>query len=217
MMRDTGEARMALRSAMVALAALGLDGCATASRLADAAAHPLDAIGLGSATAVPDAAGAPAELPRLPPARAHRIRLEIDAADNLNADAQGRGLALILRIYRLRDTTAFLQAPLETFLDAAREREALAGELVDVHELVLKPGQPFAAQELLDADASALGIVALYRHAAPYRWRLAFRADLAERTGIRIGAHACALSVTAGLDGNDGAGRPLVQLPPSCR
>ena len=64
--------------------ALTLVACAAASRVVEA---PLEAVGLTKPA--PQAATAPP---------VHRVRLRIEAAANLNADDQGRGLALVARL-----------------------------------------------------------------------------------------------------------------------
>jgi type VI secretion system protein VasD len=43
-----------------------------------------------------------------------------------------------------------------------------------------------------------VGVVALFHTPAAQRWRLTFPAADAERQGVTVGVHACALSVGAG-------------------
>lgn len=206
-MRDTIMARMAARTLVLALVA-ALAGCAAATRVAEIADIPLQAVGL-SKPSVP-------EPPPLPPPRIRSIAMTVDAAPDLNADGAGNGLALILQVYKLRETTAFLQTPFDTFLKPEQERTALGSDLVDRQEIVLTPGQRLAAEQQLGNESPWLGVVALFRTPAAYRWRFVFKAAEVETSGVLIGAHACALTVTAGLTGNDAGGRPLRQLPPSC-
>lgn len=210
-MRDTIEAGEAVQRIGMSLAIAGcmaIAGCAAASKVVEIADIPLQAVGL-SKPSVP----AP---PPLPPPRIRDVRLEIDAATDLNADDRGRGLALIAHVYKLRDTTAFMQTPLARFLNPDDEKTALGSDRVDVHEIVLTPGQQFETHEMLGNDSPWLGVVAFFRKPAPYRWRFVFKTDDIEKTGVRIGAHACALTVTAGLAGSDAESRPLDQLPPFC-
>ena len=58
------------------------------------------------------------------------------------------------------------------------------------------PG-PLALVGLLQF-AAYIGVVALFRAPAGQRWRVSFSASEAQKSGITIGAHACALSVGAG-------------------
>lgn len=141
----------------------------------------------------------PPELPELqkPP---RQVAIRLHASGNLNAGGGGQPLALAARIYKLRQTAAFERASYAGFLNPQTERELLGADLVDVKEVQLIPGQRYEAVESVGRDVAHIGVVALFRNPAPQRWRLAFTAPDAEKNGITIGLHACALSV---------AGQPL--------
>lgn len=166
-----------------AATALALGGCA-ASSLASAA---LDIIGVHKAPELPDAQK---------PARSVSIRLH--ASDNLNTDSSGHPLALVARIYKLRQSATFQQVAYEGFLNARTERELLGNDLLEVKEVLLVPGQRYEVVEKVSREAYFIGVVALFRAPAEQRWRLAFAADDAEKKGITVGLHACALSVGSG-------------------
>lgn len=197
------------KNLLIILFAGNLSACASVTKVTDIVDIPLQAIGVGRPS--------PPAPPSLPPPRLYKSQLEIHAAENLNADDKGRGLATVVHIYKLRNATTFMQAPYENFTSPEREKLAIGSDLIDVEELILTPGQQFESPITTTNQAPYIGIVALFRKPAPYRWRFVFKADEVEKTGIRIGAHACALTVTAGLTGNDVASRPLDQLPPFCR
>ena len=132
------------------------------------------------------------------------VHLRLYAGQNLNVDQQGRPLALVARIYKLRDATAFNQAPFETFLNPDREKQAFGNDLVDVRELLLLPGQHYEVDEGIPAGANDLGVVALFRAPGAQRWRFAFDIGRSIRSGITVGAHACAMTATEGaLVGGD--------------
>lgn len=162
-------------STLSMLIVFALAGCA-------AGGAALEAVGLRKAPELPDAQK---------PAR--KVALRLQAADKLNLDAGGHPLALVARIYTLRQSAAFEQAPYDTFLDPAREKEALGADLVAVREVTLVPGQRYEAVEKVAREANFIGIVALYNAPAPQRWRLAYAAADAERAGVSIAANACAL------------------------
>lgn len=136
----------------------------------------------------------PPELPesQQPP---RRVAIRLHASANLNAGGAGQPLALAARIYKLRQTAAFERASYGGFLNAHTERELLGADLVEVKEVQLIPGQRYEATESVGREAAHIGVVALFRNPAPQRWRLAFAASEAEKSGITIGLHACALSV----------------------
>ncbi|MGK5056542.1 type VI secretion system lipoprotein TssJ [Janthinobacterium sp. LB2P49] len=141
-------------------------------------------------------AGVAKPSPELP---ARNVSIRLHAAQRLNTDADGRPLALVARIYKLRQSAAFEHAPYDSFLDPQREKAALGADLMEVKEVLLVPGQRYEVQEKVSKEAYFIGVVALFRAPAAQRWRATFAAADAERGGITVGLHACALSV-AGMD-----------------
>lgn len=127
-----------------------------------------------------------------------RITWRLHASPSLNTLPDGQSLALLVRIYRLRSPDSFLQAPADTFGDAAREKELLGDDLISVREVQLVPGQRHEATDKLPRDIGHVGIVALFHHPAVGRWRYAFATAPSELTGIDIGVHACAMTVHGG-------------------
>jgi type VI secretion system protein VasD len=181
----------------VACAALG--GCAAAKvaddTLGNLTESLLEKTGI-KAPDVPTASAVPqAEALRLP----RKVSLRVHAGAQLNHDADRRPLSLVLRIYTLKSSSAFLQAPYEVFTSAAREKEYLGDDVLEAQELTLVPGQHYEAEERVPRAAAAVGVVALFNAPASQRWRFAFDAADAERSGIVLGAHGCALTVSQGL------------------
>lgn len=170
----------------------------------------------GVANAALEAAGLrkPAELPEAqqPP---RQVALRLHAADKLNVDEKGDSLALVARIYKLKQAAAFERAPFDSFLDPAAEKRTLGADLVEVEEVTLVPGQHLELNEKLSREAGYLGVVALYHAPAASRWRLAFSAADAERAGVTIGLHACAMSVGAGAQASTEA--PLTLASVRCQ
>ncbi|QJE02858.1 type VI secretion system lipoprotein TssJ [Massilia forsythiae] len=126
------------------------------------------------------------------------VALHLHAAKRLNLDPRGQSLALLVRVYKLRQRAAFEQAPYAAFLSPQAEREALGADLVEVKEFTLVPGQRLDLNEKLARDASYIGVVALFHSPARDGWRLAFAAADAEQAGVTLGLHACAMSAGAG-------------------
>jgi type VI secretion system protein VasD len=148
--------------------------------------------------------------PPLPEAQQppRKVTLRLHAAKRLNLDARGQSLALLVRVYKLRQRTAFEQAPYAAFLSAQQEREALGADLVEVRELTLVPGQQLELKETLPRDAGWIGVVALFHSPLQQGWRLAFAAPQAEQSGVTVGLHACAMSAS-GAEEAGGTARPL--------
>jgi len=183
---------------MIAASSLALlAGCA-ASSIANTA---LELVGIRKPPELPES--------QLPP---RKVDIRLHASSSLNTDPSGRPLALVARIYKLRQTSAFEQMSYESFLNTHTEHEALGNDLLEVKEVLLIPGQHYEVQEKVQREAAYIGVVALFRAPAEQRWRLSFAAADAEKSGITVGAHACALSIGAGA-GPLGDSRPALNEP----
>jgi type VI secretion system protein VasD len=158
-----------------------LAGCANGA--GPSAAGLLEATGLRKPPPIPES--------QLPP---RSVAVRLHAAKRLNVDARGQPLALLVRVYKLRQRTAFEQAPYSAFLSPQSERESLGADLLEVKELTLVPGQQLELNEKLTREAGWLGVVALFHAPQPQGWRVAVSAPDAEQAGVTIGLHACAMS-----------------------
>jgi type VI secretion system protein VasD len=141
---------------------------------------------------------APADAPADKAAALVKVPLRLHAGQVLNTDESGNSLSLVARIYKLKDGDAFLQAPYDAFKDPATEKAALGDALIEVKEVMLKPGGKFEAIQVLAPEAQNIGIVALFRSPAEQHWRFMFNAKDSAKAGITLGAHGCALSVAEG-------------------
>ncbi|WP_354686775.1 type VI secretion system lipoprotein TssJ [Cupriavidus necator] len=178
---------MVLCRAAVAACVVALTGCSVGGTLlAGAASGALEAVGLKPSN-VPDAQKPPREVP-----------LKLYAGANLNAASDNRPAAIVVRLYKLKDPTSFLQAPYDTFIDPQREQKTLGADLVQVREMTLIPGQRYEVMEKVSREAGSIGIVALFRDPAPQRWKFAFDTAHSEKSGVVIGLHACAMTLTVG-------------------
>lgn len=154
---------------------------------------------LGMALALA-ACGGPAKAPEvadaLKPARTVSVRLH--AATKLNTNARGQSLALVARLYKLRQSAAFEAAPYTAFLSPQAEQAAFGADLLEVKEITLVPGQKYEVLEKVSREAGYIGVVALFHKPAPQRWRLAYSAAEAEPAGVTIGVYACSMASGAG-------------------
>jgi len=166
---------LAVLAAACALAGCGSNGLAT---------QAMEATGLRKPPELPEA--------QKPP---RSVALRLHASPKLNADKRGQPLALAVRLYKLRQKDAFEQAPYSAFLNPQAEREILGPDLLEVREIMLVPGQRYEVTEKLGREAGYLAMVALFQHPAEGRWRTAVPAADAERSGVTLGLHACAMAV----------------------
>lgn len=137
------------------------------------------------------------------------VTLRLHAAKRLNIDARGQSLALLVRIYKLRQRAAFETAPYAAFGSAQAERETLGSDLVEVREVTLVPGQQLELADRMARETGYVGVVALFHSPAREGWRLAFAAADAENAGVTVGLHACAMSVGSGALASGAAVKPL--------
>jgi type VI secretion system protein VasD len=147
------------------------------------------------------------ELPELPEVQLpdRKLLWRLHASDSLNVLPTGESVALLTRIYKLRSPNAFLQAPYEVFGDPAKEKAQMGDDVIETREVQMIPGQHDEVNEKVAREVRYIGIVALYRNPSPQRWRYAFRTESAEKSGLSIGLHACAMSVQVG----EPIGQPL--------
>lgn len=179
--------QIASTTALLFSAAALLGGCAAAvPAIGSAASAALQIVGIGKPD-VPDA--------QKPP---RNLGVTLYAARNLNAATDNKPLALVVRLYALKDPTSFQQAPFDTFTDPAKEKSTLGADLLSVREITLIPGQRYNATEKVSREAQAFGIVALFRDPAMQRWKFAFDPAKSEKSGIMVGLHNCAMTVTSG-------------------
>lgn len=205
--------------ASIVISSMAISGCASAPSVPSGPAMPTmpstpsapssssDGL-LGMISSATDAALAAVGLkkPDVPPPPEipdsampdYKVNWRVYASESLNVDERGHALALVVRIYKLKSPDAFLQASYDTFGDAAKEKAVLGDDLVGVRELQLVPNQHHEATDKVAREARYIGIVALYKNALAGRWRYAFSTAAADKTGLTIGAHACALSIQVG-------------------
>lgn len=136
------------------------------------------------------------QMPRLPTER--RVALRIHAGEILNTAPGGRSLAVVVRVYGLRGTSSFTQATYAMFANGTDGRPFANEDVVSSKEIVLVPGQKYEMLEPLARDATHLAVVALFRAPDAQRWRFVFEARSAQRTGVTLGVHGCAMSVSVG-------------------
>lgn len=174
------------------LTLLSLSACETTTKALDSLGNLKDKALEATGIKTPESAMPDAALP------ARRIPLALLASPSLNIDEDGHSLALVVRLYKLKNAEAFINAPYQAFASPESEKQRLGEDLIEVREIQLVPGQQVSLTEKVAREASYLGVVALYRAPSPQRWKFAFSADAAQLTGVTLAAHACALGLVRG-------------------
>ncbi len=169
---------------LVFAACLAISGCATqGAGVKQALGKTLQAVGLKQGEA-----------------KRGELPIRLYAGDNLNSGDDGRAVALVVRVYQLREAKRFDAAAFDVFLDERREHDVLGDDLISVTEFLLTPGKRHEVLESLPEDGTHVGVVALFRAPAPTRWRLTFDTRQTDAEGITVGLHGCAMTTaSAGL------------------
>jgi type VI secretion system protein VasD len=179
-------------AALFAVATLA--GCATSGSGADTSLldKALQAVGLSK----PPLPEVPiSELPTL----SRKVTLRLHAGALLNVDAKGKELSVVTRVYKLKDSAAFMQASYEALAAATPPRDApFVQDIVEMQEFVMFPGVNRDVIESVPPQAKYLAVVALFRAPADARWRFVFETKAAAESGVTLGLHACAMSVAQG-------------------
>jgi type VI secretion system protein VasD len=126
------------------------------------------------------------------------LKISIFAGDRLNTTESEKPLSLVTKIYILRATDAFKIMSYNQGSSSEGEKAALADDLISVKEITLLPGKVFETTLKVPGDATAIGVIGLFRSPFGNRWKLAFDAKQSFESGITIGAHGCAFTVTKG-------------------
>ena len=158
------------------------------------------------------------DLPELPDAQKppRNVALKLHAGVNLNTDTSGKPLALVVRIYKLKQLQNFEQAGYDAFLNQQKEKEAIGNDLVETKEITLLPGQKYEVIEKVSKEANFIAVVALFRNPAPRRWKILFSAAEAEKAGITVGLHACAITIGAGASAAENTTANQLLAPVRC-
>lgn len=120
------------------------------------------------------AADAPVQPPPPPPTI---VNLQIGTSADLNADSNGNGAPVMLRIYELREPSSFNTA--DFFALFNDEKATLAADLARKQELLLQPGESKALSLNPGDDVQAIGLFAAFRQLDTARWR----------AGVTVKAH----------------------------
>jgi len=166
-----------------ALASTAITGCAAVSAIGAVAGLTGNAIEMAG---LKKPENAPVE-----------VKLAIHAGENLNAGA-GQPMAVVTKIYYLKNPEQFQRAPLTQLIDTAGEKAALGESMLGSRELTLTPGQRYETVEKVPKQADYIAVAGLFYAPAPMRWKYVFKVESVEDDGIVLGAHACALTVATG-------------------
>lgn len=107
--------------------------------------------------------------PQAQAAKKIKVKGEIQTAEDLNPDYQGRPSPVNLIIFALKAAEGFQNADFFSLYDP--ESGVLGGDLIERNQMLLKPGEVRPYEAEFDKEVSYLGIVAAYRDIQNAEWR----------------------------------------------
>jgi type VI secretion system protein VasD len=103
------------------------------------------------------------------PKQPTKVNIVLNAAANVNPDARGQALSVVVRIYQLKDKGRLESADYNAIWKS--DKETLSDDLLERQERVVQPG----TQEMLEIQsnpmANYIGAVALFRNPSGDSWR----------------------------------------------
>lgn len=110
------------------------------------------------------------------------IVLTVDGGNELNLDASGKPLSVVMRMYQLTTLERFGSVDPELLWEAAEP--SLGETLLDVRELTLLPGMGQIERWPMVTNAQYIGVAAFFRSGSDGLWKVAFSADAFRKDGI---------------------------------
>jgi type VI secretion system protein VasD len=115
-----------------------------------------------------------------------KVNIVLNAAANVNPDAGGQALSVVVRIYQLKDKGRFEAADYNAIWKS--DKDTLSDDLLERQERMIQPG----TQEMIEIQpnpaANYLGAVALFRNPSGDTWRkiIPIRKNAAQKVGLSL-------------------------------
>jgi type VI secretion system protein VasD len=119
----------------------------------------------------------------------------IDGSAQLNPSVNKRPSPLVLRIYELKNATAFNSADFVALYE--RDKAELAADIVSREEIILQPGEtrPVAAKALAP-EVKFIGVMGAFRDLERAQWRSVVAVLPGQKQRVTIRADGLAVNVT---------------------
>jgi type VI secretion system protein VasD len=97
------------------------------------------------------------------------IKIELQADANVNPNENGDPAPVVVRVYELKELTAFQNGSFFDFAD--NDKKLLGGDLVGSAEYELTPGQTVDYNRSISSEARYIGVVAAFRDIESAQWQ----------------------------------------------
>lgn len=111
-----------------------------------------------------------------------KVILTSDGGNQLNPDASGKPLSVVLRVYQLTSLERFASVDADSLWDDPQK--ALGNTLIENREITLLPGMGQVDKWPLNKAAGYVGVAAFFRNDDNSRWKVAFDANSLRKDGI---------------------------------
>lgn len=111
-----------------------------------------------------------------------KVILTSDGGNQLNPDASGKPLSVVLRVYQLTSLERFSSVDADSLWDDPQK--ALGNTLIENREITLLPGMGQVDKWPLNKAAGYVGVAAFFRSEENSRWKVAFDANSLRKDGI---------------------------------
>jgi type VI secretion system protein VasD len=103
------------------------------------------------------------------PKQPAKVNIVLNAANNVNPDAGGQALSVVVRIYQLKDKGRFESADYNAIWKS--DKETLSEDLLERQERMIQPGTKEMLEIQTNSQANYIGAVALFRNPSGDSWR----------------------------------------------
>ncbi len=110
--------------------------------------------------------------PAPPPPPPTQLMLRIQADESINPDASGKPAPVLLRIYELKEQTAFTGADFFTLFE--KDSATLGAALLKKQEFFIKPGDNKALNIQTDPATTQIAVFAAFRVLDTAQWRAVY-------------------------------------------
>ncbi|EAZ9182754.1 type VI secretion system lipoprotein TssJ [Salmonella enterica] len=109
----------------------------------------------------------------LPDLESQRLDLSVKASDKVNPDNQKKAAPVEIRVYELKNDAAFIAADYWSLND--NDKAVLADDLLHRDSFILRPGEEKKLRRPLNAQTTAIGVLAGYRNLGKSVWRATYK------------------------------------------
>jgi type VI secretion system protein VasD len=111
-----------------------------------------------------------------------KVILTSDGGNQLNPDASGKPLSVVLRVYQLTSLERFASVDADSLWEDPQK--ALGNTLIENREITLLPGMGQVDKWPLSKAAGYVGVAAFFRTDEHSQWKVAFDANSLRKEGI---------------------------------